>query len=211
MDIFLKGIRSTDSSIGAAKTDVYKDYRTDFDAPATNFLSGLISNIHAGAQIDYANRHSGKRRYVSAVGSNDFGRGGRGRARRGGGRYETGRGGGHGRDGRGRGTPRKTYINNVDVTDPNRNFTSDEWDRLGSLRSYILKMRGNTSGRGRNGQGAGRGNDAGQRNASSATTASTNDSAAQNATNANDHQSVVSEMTERGSQNGRGFGRGAYT
>ena len=67
-------------------------------------------------------------------------------------------------------------------------------------------MRGNTSGRGRDG----RGNDVGQRNASSAS-ATTNEPTAQNATNANDHQSVVSEMTERGSQIGRSFGRGAYT
>jgi hypothetical protein len=83
VDICMKGVRSTDASIHAAKTDVFKDYYRDVDA-ATTFLSGLISNIHEGTQIDYANRHSGKRCYVSAVGSNDYWRGGRDRARRGG-------------------------------------------------------------------------------------------------------------------------------
>ncbi len=55
VDVMMKGIKSTDTSIVAAKTDVYKDYRSDF-AAATNFLSGLISNIHSAAQLDYANR-----------------------------------------------------------------------------------------------------------------------------------------------------------
>ena len=53
VDILMKGIKPSDVSVLAAKTDVYNDYQADFDA-ATNFLSGLISHIHAGAQIDYA-------------------------------------------------------------------------------------------------------------------------------------------------------------
>jgi hypothetical protein len=100
----------------AAKTDVYKDFQTDFSA-ATNFLSGLISKIHAGAQLDYSARNASKRRYVSAVGSHD-GRGSRARARCGGGRY----GQQIGRGGRGRGRGMKTYMNNVDCTDLHRNF-----------------------------------------------------------------------------------------
>ncbi len=46
----MKGIRSMDASIVVAKTDIYKDYRSDF-AAATNFLSGFISNIHSAAQL----------------------------------------------------------------------------------------------------------------------------------------------------------------
>ena len=85
VDKLLLGIRSTDTSIASAKVNVYQNYRANFDR-AVEFLSGLISSIHAAAQLDYANRHSGnKRRYVSAIGSNDH-RGGRGRARQGSGR-----------------------------------------------------------------------------------------------------------------------------
>ena len=108
-------------------------------------MSGLISSIHAAAHLDYANRHSGnKHRYVSTMGSNDQ-RGGRGRARQGGGRM--GQHSGHSTTGRGRdghrrrrGNERKTYANNVDNTDPHRNFTPDEWERLGSMRSYVLQL-----------------------------------------------------------------------
>jgi hypothetical protein len=63
VDVLMKGIKSSDASIIAAKTSVFKDYRSDFNA-ATSFLSGLISNIHSGAQLDYANR---QKRYVSAI------------------------------------------------------------------------------------------------------------------------------------------------
>ncbi|KAI2492944.1 hypothetical protein MHU86_21583 [Fragilaria crotonensis] len=144
VDKMLLGIRSTDASITSAKVNVYQNYRANFDK-AVEFLSGLISSIHAAAQLDYANRHSGnKRRYVSAMGSNDQ-RGGRGRARQGGGRsgQRGGRSNGRGRDGRGRGrgNERRTYANNVDITDPHRNFTSDEWERLGSMRSYVIQLR----------------------------------------------------------------------
>jgi hypothetical protein len=60
VNVLMKGIKLSDASIVAAKTSVFKDCRLDFNA-ATNFLSGLISNIHSGAQVDYANRHSGKK------------------------------------------------------------------------------------------------------------------------------------------------------
>ncbi len=88
VDKLLQGIRSTDTSIASVE-----------------FLSGLISSIHAAAQLDYANQNSGnKRQYVSAMGSNDQ-RGGRGRARQWGGRIgeRSGRSGGRGR---GRGNER---------------------------------------------------------------------------------------------------------
>jgi hypothetical protein len=81
----LQDVRSTDTSIASAKVKVYQNYRANFDR-AVEFLSGLILSIHAAAQLDYANRHSvNKRRYVSAMGSNDQ-RGGCGRACQGGGR-----------------------------------------------------------------------------------------------------------------------------
>ena len=193
VDVLMKGIKSTDPSIVAAKTDIYKDYRSDFNA-ATSFLSGLISNLHSGAQLDYANRQGKRTRYVSALDSND-GRGGRGRARRGGGRYgqPSGRGG-RGRDGRGRGREgrgnNKVRINNVDISDPHRNFTSNEWDRLGAACSVVLQLRNSSSGRGNResrGNGGGRGNqDSNQRNASSTSSTAVTD--AQETTTQTDYQ-----------------------
>jgi hypothetical protein len=108
-------------------------------------MPGLMSSIHAAAQLDYANQHSGnKHQYVSAMGSNGQ-RGGRIGQR-------SGRSSGRGRDGRGRGRghERKTYANNIGITDPHRNFTPGEWERLGSMRSYVLQLRdGGRGGRGR--------------------------------------------------------------
>ena len=110
VELLLDGIKSTDTSIVAAETAVFKDYRNDLDK-ALSFLSGLISSIHGAAQSEYGSRHSGKRRYVSGMDSRDSR--GRGRARRCG-------------DGRGRGhNSMKKYMNGVDVvSDPHRNFTS---------------------------------------------------------------------------------------
>lgn len=212
VDKMLLGIRSTDASITSAKVNVYQNYRANFDK-AVEFLSGLISSIHAAAQLDYANRHSGnKRRYVSAMGSNDQ-RGGRGRARQGGGRsgQRGGRSNGRGRDGRGRGrgNERRTYANNVDITDPHRNFTSDEWERLGSMRSYVIQLReGGRGGRGRGDQSYQGSNT--NRTTSSVSAANPNSNETTNTSSAPADQSVVSDITERGSQNGRSFGRGAY-
>ena len=203
-----KAIRSTDARVLAGLVNIHQNFRYDFDE-AANFMSGLISSIHAAAQIDYANRHGSKRRYVSAMGSNDQ-RGGRGRSRQGGRSGQRGgRGDGRGRDGRGRGrgrsNDRRTYANNVDITDPHQNFSSEEWDRVGTMRSYVLQLReGGRGGRGRN--------DRNQSDRTVGSATATNNTASRNANNtaSGDQQSVVSEISERGSQNGRGFGRGAY-
>ena len=102
VDVLLRGIRSTDPGIMSAKVNVFQSFRGQFDK-AAEFMSSLIANMHAAAQLDYANRHENKRRYVSAMGSNDQ-RGGRDQARQGGRSSQCGgRGNGRGRDGRGRG------------------------------------------------------------------------------------------------------------
>ncbi|KAI2498915.1 hypothetical protein MHU86_15543 [Fragilaria crotonensis] len=154
-----------------------------------------------------------KRRYVSAMGSNDQ-RGGRGRARQGGdgcSGQRNGRGG-RGRDGcgRGRGSARRTFANNVDSTDPHRNFSSEEWERLGTMQSYVLQLR--ECGRGC-GDGSSNCHSTTNRSTSSVTTGN-NNSSDNNTSNPNNFptdQSVVSDITDRGSQNGRSFGRrGAY-
>ena len=75
------------------------------------------------------------------------------------------------------------------------------------MRSYILQLR--EGGRG----GCGRG-DRNQTNSTNRTvgsaTATNNTNNDYAANNVQADQSVVSEITERGSQNGRSFGRGAY-
>ena len=149
------------------------------------------------------------------MGSNDQ-RGGRGRARQGDGRFGQ-RGGrdGHGRDGRGCGrwNAHRTFANNVNITDPHRNFSSEEWERLGSMRSYVLQLReGGRGGRGR-GDGSSNSHSTTNRSTSSVTTGNNNSSSDNNTSNHNNvltDQSIVSDITDRGSQNGRSFGRGAY-
>jgi hypothetical protein len=103
-------------------------------------------------------------------------------------------------------------VNNVDLTDSHRNFTPDEWERLGSTRSYVLQLRdGGHGGRGRSDQSyqSYQGSNTNRTTSDvSATNTNSNDSA--NTTNAPADQLVVSKISEQGSQNGRGFGRGAY-
>lgn len=207
-----QNLRSLRGSFQSCKILLVHD-RNDFDGAAT-FLSGLIANIHSAAQLDYGNKFSGKKRYVSATDTRDRdGRGGgRGRFRRGDGRFNDRSGRGGGRDGRGRGGrdsgrgANTVRLNGIDVTDPNRSFTPQEWERLGTARSFVINQRNYVNGRsaGRDGGRGGRNN--GQRDANDR-----NASAVQLATaTANDNATQVSDLTERGSQNGRGFGRGAY-
>ena len=208
----MRGIRSSDTSITSAKINIFQSYRSDFDG-AVNFMSGLVANLHASAQLDYANRNSAgnKRRYVSATDST----GGRGRARTGGRSGQRGgRHSGRGRDnrgsGRGRGEYRRTFANNVDISDPHRNFSADEWERLGTMRSYVLQLReGGRGGRGNRGDNRSGNNTSTNRTTSSVSTTNNNNESNDNATTGGGN-SVVSEITERGSQNGRSFGRGAY-
>ena len=113
-------------------------------------LTRLSSSCRPTFPAEYANRHGAGgggrgRRYVSATGSDDTS-GGRGQA-------GSGRLGQRGsRGGRGRGNPRRTYANNVDITDPHCNFTSAEWEKHGTICNYVLQLREG------GGRGGGRGN-----------------------------------------------------
>ena len=205
VDQMLRGIKSSDPNIVAAKTDIYKDFRSDFDGAAT-FLSGLIANLHAGAQLDYAHRHYTRKRNVSSIdtrGDKRFRRGGRGMIRGG----RSGRGRGH--QGRGR-SDQRIVVNGVDISDPNRRFSSDEWNRLGAARDLVHQSR-NTQGRGGGRSASGRSR-AGDNTGANRTPA--NVAAVQAETQ--DGQSAITDSvvpdaaSERGSQNGRRFGRGAY-
>ena len=108
----------------------------DFDR-ACEFMSAYISSKQAEAQHAYANRQAAGRqcRNISATGS-DVDRGGCGRGGRSG--QRSGRFTVRGRGGRGRTNGRtRAYINNVDVTDPHRNFAAAEWEKLGTVRRVV--------------------------------------------------------------------------
>ena len=99
-------------------------------------------------------------------------------------------------------------MNGIDVSDPMRNFTAQEWETLGPAnRTLIMEMRNRTSGQGRGtggrGQGRGRGDINGGRSANVSALTMDNES---------EQSDGHSETTrsERGGRNGRGFGRGAY-
>ena len=93
------------------------------------------------------------------------------------------------------------------MTDPNRNFTAAELEKLGTMRGVALRMREGNGSAGRGGRG---GNDS--RSPTNGTNRTTGGVSATEYNNSNEtaEASVVSEITERGSQNGRSFGRGAY-
>ena len=121
--------------------------KCDFDE-AANFMSAYVSSRHFEATSKYANRNNGQEgRNVSATGS-DGDRGGRGRGGRSG--QREGRTAGRGRGGRGCGSGRmRSYINEVNVTDPNRNFSAAEWEKLGTMRGVVLRMREENGSAGR--------------------------------------------------------------
>jgi hypothetical protein len=174
---------------------------------ACEFMSIYILSKHMEAQHAYANRQAagGQRRNISATGS-DVDRGGHGRGSRSG--QRSGRFTGRGRGGRDRTNGRTSaYINNVDVTDPHRNVTASEWKKLITMRGVVFQMpeSGGCGGRGGNDTRS-LTNSTAQRTASvvSVTGGTTNENAMTN------DCSVVSEITERGSQNSRSCGRGAY-
>ena len=208
VEMLLEGIKSRCQHYRGKSQCTQRDYRTNLEK-AMSFISGLISTLQSAAQSEYGSRYSGKRRYVSATDSRDSR--GRGRARRGGdgrGRDGRGRGRGGGRSGGRGGNNLRKFMNGVDISDPHRNFTSEEWTKLGSMRQTLLLMRQDSSGR--SGRSGGRGD--GQRTANVSSAASATASPIPANTNAtNDQATAVSELTERGSMNGRrGFGRGAY-
>ena len=135
-------MNTLDPGVITFQTTIFHSMQSDFDR-ACEFLSAYISNRHAEAQNKYANHHGTdvqQRQNESATGSNgDRGGRGQGQGGRSGQRGDRGRG----RGGRGRANGRTTraYINNVGITDLHRNYTSAEWEKLGTMRSVVLQMR----------------------------------------------------------------------
>ena len=145
-----------------------------------------------------------KKRGVYAIDTRG-GRGSRARGRFGRSGNRGARGNNAGRGGTSGGV--QDIINGIDVTDPNRNFTAQEWEALGpnNGRAIVLQMRERASGRGnRDGRGRGRGRGRGgnERNIGAASVEE----------HAQDEEGPPASNAggDRGGRNGRGFGRGAY-
>jgi hypothetical protein len=200
----LKAIKCQEGELLAAKVVVDQQYPRDF-VGACGYFSQQVARIHGPAQLEYKQQR-GKKRGIYAIDTRQ-GRGGRARGRTG---NRGGRGGRGGRAGA-RGNSNTHVINGIDVSDPTRNFTAQEWETLGPAnRALVMEMRNRASGQGRGtggrgrGRGRGRDNDEGGR--------SVNVSSVTFEDDAQEHNSGQSEGTrsERGGRNGRGFGRGAY-
>ena len=108
-----------------------------------------------------------------------------------------GRGGHGGRGGRGN-NRNKNYLNGVDVSDPSRSFSPEEWQKLrdGNHVKYIISMRDKAARRGGRGGQGGRGKACGGRGKRNISSTTQDDS---------DQQE-----SNKGSQNGSSFGRGSH-
>jgi hypothetical protein len=168
----LDGVVSTNAEVVAIKAVVRSTHPNDFNR-GSNLMSGQIALLFPAATSDLRNK-----RKISAVTQvHSGGPGGAGgRGGRHGGRMNAGRGGG-GRHG-------ALILNGVDVSDPMRNFTSDEWRRLreSGILSWLIdrrlnlnSRRGGGGGHGyqRGGRGGGRGEQGRGVNISAVTTGTT--------------------------------------
>jgi hypothetical protein len=139
----LNGVKSTHPEINALKTVVRATYPTDFNA-ATMLMAGQIAVIFPAASFSYDQHPKWK---ISAASANRAGRSCLGRK--------------HGL--------MPIMANGVDITDPNRSFTSDEWSRLcqSGLLPWIIECqaandRAKCNSGGRFGHQGGHGNHGGR-------------------------------------------------
>ena len=200
----LEGIQSTDVELQSCKAVISSQYPANF-AGACAYFSQQVSRIHGGAQLE-TQRY--RKRRISELntsrGGHHGGRGG-GRSRFG------GRGGGRsrGRGDGGRGGGRGTVINGVDVSDPTRSFTAEEWESLqyNGGRAYVMQAPDRMARRGGRGRGRGRhGGRYSQRNTSEVESSERQDEQQ----GQEREQQGNGRNNERGGRNGRGFGHGAY-
>jgi hypothetical protein len=190
----LNGVKSNHTEVNALKTVVRTNHPTDFNA-ATTLMAGQIAVLFPAASISYEQR---PKRKISAANTR----------------------GGRGRFGQKQGqTP--VIANGVDISNPNRSFTSDEWQRLrqSGLLSWILEHRNNhgrqqqgrggrgNGGRGNHFQGGRGGNQDGRGNGGGRNIAAVEH---HQQTNGNVPANPQSELTGRGGRTGVHFGGGCY-
>jgi hypothetical protein len=197
VDILMNGISASSSvEFTAAKSIARLNHREDF-VGACNYLSEQASITFKGTTNEKTG--FGRKRLISGTES-DRGRGrGRFGGRGGRGRFNS-RGGGRDGRGSGRGHSAGITINGIDVSDVNRKFTPQEWDKINTTPGgarYIYQQREFLNGRGRNGGGRGR---QGGRNVAAVNTAGEE----------KETEPTTKETGDKGHQHGSGFGRGAY-
>jgi hypothetical protein len=167
----LSCIQTQDMEMVAQKSIIASQYPNDFSG-ACNYFSAEVSCLHAGAQLE--NSKYKNKRNISAMqghgGRRDGGHG-RGRSHFGDRSGPGGRGNGGRSGGCGNGNGSGTKINGVDVSDPTRSFTSEEWEQLawngGGQYVTQARERMNGCGRGHGGHGGQGGHSSGGgRNAS---------------------------------------------
>jgi hypothetical protein len=133
----LSCIQTQDMEMVAQKLIIASQYPNDF-LDACNYFSAQVSRLHAGAQLE--NSKYNNKRNISAMQG------------RGGGRGNCGHSGGCGN-----GNGSITKINGVDVSDPTRSFTNEEWEQLAwnGGHQYVTQAheRMNRLGRGCGGEG----------------------------------------------------------
>jgi hypothetical protein len=196
----LKALKCQDAELLAAKAVIDQQFPRDYIG-ACGYFSSQVARIHGPAQLEYRNSRN-KKRGIYAIDSRSQ-RGGRARGR-------TGNRGGRGGRGRGGRQQPSHVINGIDVSDPNRNFTAQEWEALGpnNGRSTVLQMRERASGRGnRGGRSHGRGRGRDNERTVSAAGKGEREREVHFEDDANRDEGT---RNERGGRNGRGFGRGAY-
>jgi hypothetical protein len=141
VDKLLAGVQSNNVEVMSLKTYIRAQHANDFNAAATHMAKQIVAIYPAAHQQDPR-----VKRRMAAI---DTGARGRGRF------------GTNNRNGGGR-----NMINGVDVSNPNRNFTNEEWNKLrdSGMMAWIVARRQNRprGGRGgnRGGRGGGRGHDA---------------------------------------------------
>jgi hypothetical protein len=198
------------SSIASVKEAIMRDYADDF-VGAIDYALDRITDIYSD-EIQRKNKigTGGKRQVAETTsqrgGGNSAGRG-RMRYDRGGpGRGHCFRGGNGNRRGGGSGRWNANAINfsGVDVSNPTRDFSAAEWDRMGQAgRAYVNRERQNLHGRGR-GRNYGGGYQArGRGRTIQEVVIPTNNG---NETAAIENMTIAS----RGGRSGAGFGRGAH-
>ena len=200
----LKMIKCQEGELLAAKVVIDQQYPRDV-VGACGYFSQQVAHIHGPAQLEYKQQR-GKKRGIYAIDSR-AGRGGRGRGC-------TGNRGGRGRGGagRGRGGNNTNVINGIDISNPTRNFTSQEWEALGPGRALVMQMRNRANGQNNNNNGGGRGRGRGRGHSDNNRNASATVSSVTFEDEVQEQDGTQSEGTrnERGGRNGRGFGQGAY-
>ena len=143
VNTMLNGMISTDPQIAALKMVIRDRYPVNFEQ-ASGHAAQQIASIYPAAGLQ-----DNKKRGISGIAPN-YQSGNRARGRFGRSPF--------GRAGRGRG--RNPTLCGVNIDDPTRNFTAEEWQKFiegGHVETIRQMRRGINSGRGRFGRGRGRG------------------------------------------------------